>query len=109
MYVIIVGADSIHVRSSHESSYPQFAAHASSVRLALSSCLFTVDRRVIRSFYYVPISLWYFDSRSAVDSEDDPIRVAGVVVVGVAVVVHVPEVGRAVRRTEPPVVRGADL
>lgn len=39
------------------------------------------------------------------ESEDDPVRVIRVVVVLITIVVHVPEVSRAVSRSKPPVVR----
>lgn len=50
----------------------------------------------------------YFVEPLLTESEDHPVRVAGVVVVAVPVVVDVAEVGRIaiVRRTKPPVVRG---
>lgn len=60
---------------------------------------------------HIPISIafaiYFVSLFKDAESEGDPIRVVRVVVVGVAVVVDVPEVAPAIRRTQPPVVRGA--
>lgn len=75
-------------------------------------------RKVVISFFLL-LGLIWFPTLSTIrvlifilrqdESHRHAIRVARVVVVAVAVVVHVPEVGRVgwVRRTQPPVVGGS--
>lgn len=47
----------------------------------------------------------YMKTLLIVESDDNPVRIGSVLVVQIAIVVHVPEVGRIVGRTQPPVSR----
>lgn len=92
--------------------------HARSVRPDLSEYIFTISGRSCSpSLLLSLISLYssYFVCQEEAEfrrgAERHPIRVVGVVVVGVAVVVHIAEVSGVARqwRAEPPVPGGHDF
>lgn len=58
------------------------------------------------SFCAILISFLTLTHRA--ESEDNPIRVIGVIVVAVAIVIHVTEIVSAISRPQPPVVRGVN-
>ena len=84
-------------------SYRTIAHHARRVRLTTSDGVFWPLQKVLIS----PKGVTTTDLCEVAESEGHAIGVAGVVIVGVAVVVHITEVvGVAgIRRTLPPVVR----
>ena len=92
-------------------SYRTIAHHARSVRLTTSDRVFWLGSREqalpLQKVLISPKGVTTTDLYEVAESEGHAIGVAGVVIVGVAVVVHITEVvGVAgIRRTLPPVVR----
>lgn len=92
-------------------SYRTIAHHARSVRLTTSDGVFWLGSREqalpLQKVLISPKGVTTTDLCEVAESEGHAIGVAGVVIVGVAVVVHITEVvGVAgIRRTLPPVVR----
>lgn len=92
-------------------SYRTIAHHARSVRLTTSDGVFWLGSREqalpLQKVLISPKGVTTTDLYEVAESEGHAIRVAGVVIVGIARVVHIAEVSRvvAIRRTLPPVVR----
>lgn len=92
-------------------SYRTIAHHARSVRLTTSGGVFWLGSREqalpLQKVLISPKGVTTTDLCEVAESEGHAIGVAGVAIVGVAVVVHITEVvGVAgIRRTLPPVVR----
>ena len=92
-------------------SYRTIAHHARSVRLTTSDGVFWLGSREqalpLQKVLISPNEVTTTDLYEVAESEGHAIAVAGVVIVGVAVVVHIAEVVgvAAIRRTLPPVVR----
>ena len=92
-------------------SYRTIAHHARSVRLTTSDGVFWLGSREqalpLQKVLISPKGVTTTDLCEVAESEGHAIGVAGVVIVGIARVVHIAEVSRvvAIRRTLPPVVR----
>lgn len=112
--VLLLGTVLTVCSTSHEMSYRTITHHASSVRLTTSVGVFWLGSREqalpLQKVLISPKEVTTTDLCEVAESEGHATRVAGVVIVGVAVAVDITEiVGVArIRRTLPPVVRRND-
>jgi len=101
---IIVGMDSTHLRFRHASSYHDTCPCKQRASASVTTLIYLSEGYALllaQCCFRVLLSL------TVPQSESHAIGVVRIVVVRVAVAVHIAEIVRVVRRTQPPVLRGA--